>query len=319
MGWPRKRNLIYWAIVYGTVAAALTAVHAWKVDVPRIEEQKRWHADVLAGRAPRPYNARVLQPLVVEAACDAVPARLRDDVFTFSYSGIRFVSILATLVAFELFLLAFVALDPARLVVLFLSGIFALGYHGYHYQPSSVLDLALFTVALLAIVRGRDPLLVPLMVVATLNRNTSIFILATYVLWHGPALAGGIRGARREWAVSLGMAAAWGLTTLGIERLFPGSGWVGSPGGFIVYNLSQWRVWLLSGVVALPLVTGLIYGWRRAPSALRRIAFVAVPYVGLHFAMAKCEEVRYWLNLVVLLGPFLGLAYETLTARSGEP
>jgi hypothetical protein len=211
-------------MVYGAVAAALTAVLAWKVDVPRIEEQKRCHADVLAGTAPHPYNGRVLQPLVVEAVCDAVPDRLRADVFTASYAGIRWVSIFTTLVAFELFLLAFVGLDPARLVVLFLSGIFALGYHGYHYQPSNVLDLALFTVALLAIVRRRDPLLVPLMVLATLNRNTSIFILATYVLWHWPELRSGIRSGRREWAVGLGMAAAWGHSAVGIERLFPGQG-----------------------------------------------------------------------------------------------
>jgi hypothetical protein len=72
-------------------------------------------------------------------------------------------------------------------------------------------------------------------------------------------------------------------------------------------------------VIALPLVTGVTCGWYRAPAPLRRAALVAVPYVGLHLAMAKCEEVRYWLNLVVLLGPFLGLSYEILTARSGEP
>ncbi len=203
-------------------------------------------------------------------------------------------------------------------MVLFLSGIFALGYHGYHYQPSSVLDLALFTVALLAIVRDRDPLLVPLMVVATLNRNTSIFILATYVLWHSPALRGGLRvgapGVDRQ-PRDGGRLGALGARD---RALFPGDGWVGSPGGFLVYNLSQWRVWLLSGVIALPLVTGVIYGWRRAPAPLRRAALVAIPYVGLHLAMAKCEEVRYWLNLVVLLGPFLGLSYEILTARPVE-
>jgi hypothetical protein len=71
-------------------------------------------------------------------------------------------------------------------------------------------------------------------------------------------------------------------------------------------------------VVAVPLVTGVVHGWCRAPSALQRAALVAVPYVGLHLAMARCEESRYWLNLVVLFGPFLALAYERLTARGGE-
>lgn len=309
-----RQRLLYWAVVYVSLAAALTTLHAWRVDVPFREEQKRWHAEILAGTAPHPYNARILQPLAVEAACRMVPQKLRDDTFTAGYAGFRVASLLATFVAFELFLLSFpglLRLDVARLVVLFVASLYPLGFCGYHYQPTSPLDLALFTIGLLLIVRQRDPWLLPLMLVATMNRNTSIFLLAVYLLWRWPELRGRGRRVAATRLLALALALAWGLTVLGIERSFPGQGWVSSPAEFVAFNLGQWRVWGVLGIMAVPLLVALPCAWRRAPAELRRAALVTLPYVALHVAMAKCDEARYWLNLYVLFGPFLGLCYQS--------
>lgn len=317
MSWSRSQ-LCYWAVVYVTVAAALTTLHVWRVDVPLREKQKTWHTAILDGRAPHPYNARILQPLLVEAGCRTLPERYYNDAFTAGYGMIRFASLAVTFVAFELFLLSFpglIRLDVARLAVLFVGSLYALGYCGYHYQPTSVLDLALFTIGLLLIARRRDPWLVLLMLVGTLNRNTSLFLLVVYLLWRWPELRRRGGSTRSTWTVAAALALTWALTALAIEWRFPGAGWLKTPAEFVAFNLLQWRVWGVGAIMALPLAVALPCAWRRVPAELRRAALVLVPYAGLHFAMAQCDEARYWLNLYVLFGPFLCLCYQSLGNR----
>jgi hypothetical protein len=237
--------------------------------------------------------------------------------FLLGYEAIRWIALLATFWAFEAYLRRFSAPGVARLVVLFLAGVYPLSYFGYRYQPTSVLDLACFTAALALIARGWHWRLVPLLVLAALNRNTAVFILGAYGLWHLPRLVRRTPGFLRVLLVGAALGAAWLAVVAALESLCPAAGWAAGPSHYIRYNLGSPRVWVHGAVMlAVPLLC-VGYAWRAAPPAMKCLCGLLVPYVAIHFAMARCDEVRYWLNLVVLLGPFAAASYRL--ARGDDP
>lgn len=303
---------IYWAAVYGMVATVLTILHCVHIDLPYHPQQAAEHHKILEGQQDRPYNIRVFQPLAVEALHQLVPSLRYARVFIAGYAAIRWLSILATLIAFEIWLRKFTSLATARLVVLFVTVIYPMGYFFYNYQPTSVVDLACFTVALSLIAHGWHWPLVPLMALATLNRNTAIFILPAYVLWHLPSLWTWPPRATRVLMVSVALAGVWGALIFLLERLYPGGAWVHTPDHYIWYNLHSKRVWVLCAAMLFPLIISVPTAWRSVPGQVKLLSLITVPYLALHVVMAQCDEVRYWLNLYVLLGPFLAAAYDRL-------
>ncbi|HUV38118.1 MAG TPA: hypothetical protein VMY39_00815 [Planctomycetota bacterium] len=316
------RKLVYWMVVYGTLATILTFVHVYSVDRVHYDSQEHEHGQILKGDSQRPYNIRVLQPLIVETVCAALPGVQRKYTFLGGYAAIRWISFLATFVAFEVFLCAYASRHVARLAVLFLAGITPLSYYGYFYQPTSVLDLCLFAVAMVIIAKGTHWPLLPLVAVATLNRNTSVFIIGAYALWH-VSLLWNARAHRREivtvGVICLLLFGVWVGIICTTEALFPADTWVQGSGHYLRYNLVTGTVWILGGITLLPLFACVAYGWRLVQTRVRTVSLLAIPYLGLHYAMAQCDEVRYWLTLYVLLGPFLTASYDRLTDSANRP
>ena len=193
-----------------------------------------------------------------------------------------------------------------------MAAVIPMTYYRYFYQPTSVLDLAFFALGLGWVVGGKHWRLVPLVALATANRNTSAFIAAVYAVYRLDDLWSGDRKALwRYLAVFGSLAGAWLGTVVLLESLYPATAWVNLPSEYLRYNARTPAVWLLSGLVCWPLVVGGAVGWREVDHRLRRLVLVWVPfYVAVHFAMARADEVRYWLPLYLVVGPFCVKAYE---------
>ena len=96
-----RADLLYTATVYVAVSAALTFAHVNSVDLPHVREQRTSHDAIVNARSVRPYNIRVLQPLLVQALVNAIPPRLDNRAFLAGYASIRFLSLLATFTVAE--------------------------------------------------------------------------------------------------------------------------------------------------------------------------------------------------------------------------
>src|SRR4051812_40417786 len=110
-----------WWLVCGWLALCLTITHVGLLDNPNRAIQQDIHSQILKGTAEKPYNVRVLQPLIVQAVVDHVPPRRGPIVFTYSYALIRLISLFVTFVAFEQLLLNFVLVGAARAMVVLLA------------------------------------------------------------------------------------------------------------------------------------------------------------------------------------------------------
>lgn len=301
----------YWLLVYLPLALMLTELHRATVDQVHLRKQMVAHANILAANASRPENIRVLQPLFVQALMDALPVGNKETRFLLGYGMIRFLSLLVTLCVAEKAFAGYGSLRTARMCVLLLVGMYPLSYLNYYYQPTSVLDLAFFTVGMYFLFTGRHWVLLPLVALATVNRNTSAFLCLAYGLYHLDALWGRDAAARLRFLVMCGaLAGIWATEIFLLERTYPGVGWTQLPCDYLAYNGRTRAVWLYAAVMWTPLVAATWLGWREAPSRLKRLAIWVVPYVAVHFVMAQADEVRYWLPLYVALGPLCVLAYD---------
>lgn len=309
--WP------FWLLVYLPLSLMLNEVHYRTVDKPNYARQLQLHQEIVSSRTERPYNIRVLQPLAVQALIDWLPGKEQGK-FLGGYTVFRILSFLVTFCLAEQVFAAFGSLAVARLCVLLLAAAHPFTFLVYYFQPSSVLDLACFTLGMWLILAGRHWPLIPLVILATANRNTSAFICLAYGLYHLDAFWTPDRAARRRYvAVCLLLGLSWALEIGLLEWYFPTDRWCeGSRIGFVA-NLSDNKVWNYFLMMCAPLVAGVCLGWRASTSAMRRMVIWAVVYLAVHLGMARAYEARYWLNLYVGLGPFCVWAYERF-GRQGE-
>ncbi len=302
--WP------FWVLVYLPLSLMLNEVHYRTVDKPNYERQLQLHREIVGKQTERPYNIRVLQPLTVQALIDWLPGKEQGK-FLGGYAAIRTISLLMTFCLAEQVFAAFGSLTTARLCVLMLAAAHPFTFLVYYFQPSSVLDLACFTLGMWLILSGRHWSLIPLVILATANRNTSAFICLAYGLYHLDAFWTPDPPLRRRYvAVCVLLGLIWALEIGLLEWCFPTDRWCeGSRIGFAT-KITDGKVWKYFLMMCTPLVAAVWLGWSSSTPAMKRMAIWAVVYLAVHLAMARAYEARYWLNLYVGLGPFCVWAYE---------
>jgi hypothetical protein len=252
-----------------------------------------WHAEMISGQAFSPNQYRPLTPWMAEALAPLMP---RGDVFT-AYFVIRSLAVALTLLAFDRYLRRWFSNGAAAAGALCLAAVIPFTYFRV-VQESDTINLLVFVAAFWALAYERDDLLIPLVVVGTLNRETALMIPAVYLV------------------------ARWGLEkprTLAVRALALVGGWAVIYGGIYAHyghrapytDLSQVRAenfgsWLptifavafLGALWVLPFLV-----WRKTPPLLRRSFWLVPPFVALHYLVGVVQEVRLFLPLTPILIP----------------
>jgi hypothetical protein len=312
--------------LYSVLALILTAFHVYRVDLPNVQQQFELHSQIIAGTAQRPYNLRVLQPLIVDAVLKSAagvspvtPAQ-NNRIFVAGYACIRFLSIFLGLFFAEKIFRFFGEAVFARRAALFLAAVYPMTFFFYYYQPTSVLEFALFAVAFFIILKERSLLAVSfLLILATLNRNTSIFLVLYYALWSARDLpewwaARKFLRVAQAFAIPAVLVGLWTVVLAVLNHFYHGTGWVGTPHDYLVYNFTGYtalKVWFFTGLLLWPAAASIVAEWHAVPSGYRALTLGwCIPYMGLHLCMAQCDEVRYWLPVYLACAPFFAVSWK---------
>lgn len=180
-------------------------------------------------------------------------------------------------------------------------------------------DMSLFLIAGLLILHDRLEWLIPLMLAAALNRETSgcIPVMLLFSKWHRNEPAG---VSRRVWVIFAVCLLEWILIvggmrlpfifgmrpyivpTAGAKPIFP----------LLWFNLTWWRTWvfLFATLGLIPFLA--LIAWRRWPIILRRFFWAVVPvWFPVHFCLAHAPETRLFLVPQVMIfipGALFGIA-----------
>ena len=308
--------------------------------------------DMVYGRAPQPFVARVLVPWLIRAAGAVTPptarAQLEESIrrsqtadgkpswlyrFPFEFIIAKNIILLFAIgFAFALWWLARLTLDASApaVDVIPIVALFALpGLYGYASHLYDFPALCLFTLGLALIAAHRFRFYIIVFAVATLNKETAL--LLTFV-W---AIVERRRLKPRHLVIGLVLqVAVWLLIRGGLMLAFRGN-----PGELIAFHLfrnaqvltapGNWfRFRAVTDWLALPVgfnvlyvlgFVGSLFALKGAPQFLKDAFWVAVPVIALTWLFGNVDEMRVYYELLpVVVLVLIGGLYRLMGYDRGQ-
>ncbi len=189
-------------------------------------------------------------------------------------------------------------------------------------------DISIFLTAGLLILYKKPLGLIPLMLIAPFNRETSGCIPFMLLFAYWPGLNSSLKNEGISWrnicviaALCLGF---WVMIVGGLRIVYGIRPYIVPTAGkspiipLLMFNLTWWRTWvfLFATLGLMPLLA--LASWRGWPPALQRFFWAVVPvWFPIHFSLAHAPETRLFLvpqTLIFIPGAMFGVMF--WTARS---
>lgn len=299
------RRVTLWLLF---LTAASVSAHDWSFLAGDNRRQFRLdeHRIILEHSERPPARFRVLVPYVLDPIIK-VTARFMpyEDAFGRVYAVFYLAAMTSMLYALFAYLRLFFTDEQALVGALVPAATMPMALRSYDYAPYSQLEPTFFAIALILIYRQRHAWLALLVAIATLNRETGIFLVALFAVAY-PLTAARVRLAAVYFAI-------WAAVFFGL-RLVIGEGpprywtldtvWHGN-----THSLEQ----IVYGLVNMALLYGAFWifaplGLKHAPVFVRRTALVIPPYLVTVGAWGIWTEARLLQPTYALVIP-LGLAF----------
>ncbi len=312
-GWRRAdwRNVALVAVL----GLTLGCLYFIAIDLQAPDYSFTQQVNVVNGTAGSPYRYRVLVPFILDGLTHAfgfvgsTQAAYLDA--SFAYDCVALVFQFLMLYAW---FRQFFSARQSLLGVSFISGVTVLTLAYFTYQPWSILEVAFFALGFLLAARGQWGWVAGVVVLASLNRETGVFLpLALFLgslrdLWPlgGESLRRAAR--RRETYLSFGLLVLSTLIFAGLRQVRGSADAVDELGNVIIRNIQRNNAIAAASAIPLVLGFGWLYaalGYRRAPRFLRGIARV-LPFYLIAFAIwGWWREVRILTSLYPVLVPLV--------------
>lgn len=238
-----------------------------------------------------PYVYRILQPTLETFVAPTV------DPFSASMllvdELLQVVVVVLTIPALYSWLKRWLEPDRAVIGVFIFSVINMVALHLWFRALSISLEV-LVVVWGLALIERRWWYFVPLIVLASFNRETGVILAGIYAAYHG------YKGLRPFLALLI----IWGGITAGLHLIIGPYPHVLGLEGTLQWNLANLSDALLSNLLLVPLALAVAFGYRSAPAPLRRLCWVACLYILAIIVGASWNEAeRLVLPLLPLVIP----------------
>lgn len=320
---PRKHGPRAWSPVWLQVIVAAWAfsafyIYTMQVIMPGYKSASVLYDEILSRTAAAPYAYRLLVPYLIKwlgVPFSKFAAPL--NVFFWGYVTYSLLAIeFSALVLFRMLRLWFDALLSIVGIAMFCLMV-AVAAHYDVFQPWSQLEPGLYAAAIILAVRRRGWWALLLTIIATLNRETGLFV----ALLFGCALSGPWFDRKRIcWTavlVAAWFAVFWGLRqTIGMvaDRYTVEYCWDQNLVSFSINTT------LTASAAFFAVMLPAVFSKGRIPSEIRRCSLILVLYVPLVTLFGLWWEVRHWLPIACILLPLaVGGVQALLTQRAALP
>ncbi len=306
-----------------SVAAVLAYAYFRQVDKPNFEPRLALHRQIIDGSAPSPYRYRILAPLISEALrhgfVHVVPEK---NAFLSAYAVFDFAALFFSVMLLFVYLRQWFSREQALVGTLFAAATMPMALRDHYYQPWSLLDAGFFAAGLLCIFRKRLALLAIVIALASINRETAVFIPLSFLLAGiDPKSKGRIE--RRAAVLFAGYLGIWAIAFFGLRYILGAAPNIETVGGLFSRNLVPRE--LFRAVVHAGLLFGAFWvfaaaGFRHAPSFVRRMTFIVPLYLVTVMLWSVWYEVRLLVTLYPIVIPLgLSFMYHRREYEGGEP
>jgi hypothetical protein len=298
-----------------SVAVALSYSYFYQVDRPHLDGRLKLHNQILEGTAESPYRYRVLAPFSADILTNTLsPFLVQSKAFLISYALIDIVSISALLLALFLFLKIWFPIEYSLIGALFAASTMVIAFRDHYFQPWSLLEAAIFSFALLFIFNKKYLILGLTILIATLNRETALFIPFIFLFTNFDFLnssKGKPRIRKETILLFIAFFSIWAVTYTGIRLL------IGSTGHMYTVKELWIRNTYLSNLIRSFLTNGLFLGFfwifaglgfKAAPKFIKQATLIIPFYLTPIIIFGNWYEVRLLMPLYPILIP-LGLSY----------
>lgn len=298
-----------------SVSAVIAQGYSSLVGQPNLARCLELHNQIIAGTAPSPYRYRILVPFIGQAFIRPFSAVVSTNAaFLLWYAFYDLLAVLLLLSSLFLWLREWFSKEQALIGVLFVAGTMPIALQDHYFQPWSLLESGLFTISLLAMQRRQYWLVAFLVAIASLNRETGVFIPLAFLL-ERIDIVGVVKARPRISGRSILLSGifflVWALIFFGL-RLFLGSTLhVETIEGLFEHNITQDSVLhtFQNGVLFLGgFWVFVVLGFSYAPGIIRRVSVMVPFYIIVIILGGVWYEVRLLMPLYPVFIP-LGLAF----------
>jgi hypothetical protein len=320
----QKRDLWITTSILLAVSAVLTYSYFFLVEEPNLRQREKLHMQILSATAVSPYRYRVLAPLVSEGMTQAFSLVIPHNwAFYLAYGILDFTAIFVFLTMLYLYLREWFTWEQALLGILFTGATMPMALRDHYFQPWSLLEAGFFAASLFAIRKNWKCVLLILITLASLTRETAIFIPLTFLLGKLNLFtrSGGKRRIDQESLLWFGTyLLTWLVITGGLRFLLGPAPALHTVSELLAKNTKPINIarTLINWALLLgPFWLFAALGWRKAPEFLKRVSLIIPVYVVTIAVWGVWYEVRLLLPLYPILIP-LGLVFLFNVASIGQ-
>ncbi len=307
-----------------SVAAVLTFAYVFWIHLTELDPRFMLHNQIVTGEAPSPYQYRVLAPFLAEATIGLLGnlGMGREAGFIVTFIVLDFLALSFSLYALLLFAKRWFSREQALVGMLFVAATMPIALREHYYQPWSLWEPGFFSLGLLLSAQKRYWGLGLTVALATLNRETAVFIPPLFALTQIDLIATLKRQSlwpKREMIAFGCYLAIWLAIFAGVRLLFGPAEPIHSPAELLSKNLSLTGIANL--LVNVPFFLGFfwvfaIYGIKQAPPFIRKAAWIVPLYLVPLIFYAVWSEIRLLMPLYPVL---IALALSHLFGKEEKP
>lgn len=291
-------------------ALVVTYVYVIRVDRPNLNARIILHQQIIEGKALSPYQYRVLVPFAIQYMLAIFANSSWESLSTFliTYAIYELGAIFLLFLSLFYWLKIWFSQEISLLATLFVASTISIALQDHYYQPWSLLEPTFLSISLIAIHYKRYSLLFPLTLLATLNRETGIFIplalLVQIVDWPPRRIQ------RTKFLLTVGLLLTWAGTFISLRFLRGNVPHEVSLAALLAQNTRLLEI----GKAAFNWLTFLggfwyfiLFGLKNTPSFMKRLIWLVPLYIVPVLIWGVWREVRLLMPLYPLLIP-IGLA-----------
>ena len=304
-----KDTLVYIVIFF--ISLALASAYQDAVQLKFTQVRLEIHRSILIGTSISPYRYRILVVMVLGWIINVLSKLMASEsAFTLVYHLHMFCCLFFMLSGLYAFFNKFFEKKISFFGILYIAGTIPITFSHHYFQPWTFLEVVLYVCALRLIMAKKNVLLCPLIVIASLNKETAVLIPLTFLFTHFDRTQKNLLSGNKDTIRWFGLyVVLWGGVFVLVRYVCGVTTHEYTFSNNLSFNLQHWYpaiknnfiFWGILGYFA-------VKGYKYAPRFIQKISLIFPLYLMLCLLFAYWLEVRVFIVMYPVCVP-LALSY----------